>query len=210
MTVFVSRRGWEAQPATRVVALDPTNVRKLFLHHTTGSQRPPFAWVREIQRYHQQTKGWYDIAYSFLVSSDGTVFEGRGWERQGGHTKGHNSSSVGVAYLGDGRQPVPEAALRSIRLLCEEADAVFDRQLQRLGHRDVGATACPGAQLYRWLEAGMPVSGAEVASPEGSPSAGTSTPASGSGAHSASQRVSPVPDLRDGWRRHLDRIRRRH
>jgi hypothetical protein len=208
--MFVSRQAWEAQPPKRVVPLDPAKVTKFFVHHTTGSQRPPFAWMRSIQRYHQQSKGWHDIAYSFLVSSDGTVFEGRGWEAQGGHTKGHNSSSVAVAYLGDGRQPVPEAVLRSIRMLADEADELFGRRLERLGHRDVGATACPGTILYRWVHAGMPLEAAEITPPETSPSAGAETPAKPSDAHSASQRVSIVPDLRDGWLRHLDWIRRRH
>lgn len=208
--MFVYRQAWEAQPPKRIVPLDPAKVRKLFVHHTTGSQRPPFAWMRDIQRYHQQSKGWHDIAYSFLVSSDGTVFEGRGWETQGGHTKGHNSSSIGVAYLGDGRQAVPEAALISIRMLADEADQLFGRELQRLGHRDVGATACPGAILYGWVEAGMPLRSAEITPPETSPSAGTDTPEKPCAAHSASQSVSPVPDLRDGWRRNLDWIRRRH
>lgn len=205
---FVPRDAWGARPATHVVELDPARVTRFFVHHTTGSQRPPFAWVRSIQDFHMDGRGWNDIAYSFLVSSDGTVFEGRGWERQGAHTKGHNSTSVAAAYLGDGSKPVPEAALVSIRQLAEEADERFGR-LERLGHKDVSATACPGSILYGWVCDGMLVSAPESASPETSPAASTSTPEKPSGAHSASQRVSPVPDLRDGWRRHLDRMRRR-
>lgn len=207
---FVPRDAWDARPAKQVVKLDPSKVTKFFVHHTTGSQRPPFAWMRSIQDFHMDGRGWHDIAYSFLISSDGTLFEGRGWDRQGGHTKGHNSSSVAVAYLGDGREPVPEEALVAIRDLADEADRRFGRKLQRLGHKDVGATACPGHVLHAWVQAGMPVKAAEVAPPETSPAPSVIPPEKPCPPQRASESFAPSPGLRDGWLRHLDRIRRRH
>ncbi|HEY7821949.1 MAG TPA: hypothetical protein VIG24_03905, partial [Acidimicrobiia bacterium] len=47
-----------------------------------------------------------------------------------------------------------------------------------------------------------------VSAPE--PPANVPTPETGEvSAQGISERPSPIPDLRDGWRRHLDRIRRR-
>lgn len=41
-----------------------------------------------MQTYHIESKSWDDIGYNFLVGGDGSVYEGRGWDKQGAHTKG--------------------------------------------------------------------------------------------------------------------------
>jgi hypothetical protein len=123
------------------------------LHHTTGAYRDA-STVRAIQAFHQgPERKWADVGYNFLIGGDGTVFEGRGWDVQGAHAKGHNSVSLGVAYIGDGRKPVPDAAKRAILELAAEADRRFGK-LQRVGHRDVGSTVCPGDVLYAWWSSG--------------------------------------------------------
>lgn len=173
------RAGWGAAPARGSTPLNPARVTLLVLHHTTGTYRGVQS-VRGIQAFHQGPERlWSDIAYNFLVAPTGEIFEGRGWGMVGAHAKGRNSESIGVAYIGDGGRSVPEAAKRSILLLAREADERFG-VLRRVGHRDVGSTVCPGDVLYAWW------------------SAGPSLPAA---------RPEPAPDVRDGWRRHLARIR---
>jgi len=150
---IVSRAEWGARAAKSQTVLQPSRVVAFVLHHTTGSYRDA-STVRAIQAFHQgPERGWADIGYNFLVAPDGTVFEGRGWGYTGAHARGHNSTTLGVAFIGDGRQPVPDAAKRSILLLAQEADRRFGR-LNRLGHRDVGATACPGDVLFGWWKSG--------------------------------------------------------
>jgi hypothetical protein len=146
-----SRKDWGAAPAKSTVRLKPEKVTHLFLHHTTGANLDVPAWMRGIQSFHQGQRGWSDIAYNWLVSPDGDVYEGRGWTVQGGHTAGWNSRSVAVAYLGNGDRTVPNDALSSIAAMMDEADRVFGRKLIRQGHRDVGKTECPGVVLYAWL-----------------------------------------------------------
>lgn len=179
---YVTRDEWGAEPARSRSRLHPDRVVSLFVHHTVGAQQHDrAAWVRGIQRFHQIDRGWADVAYSWIVDADGVIYEGRGWSWTGAHTRGHNSTGVAVAYLGDGRQSVPPAALRGIVEVAEEADRVFGRRLERLPHKAVGNTSCPGEVIAAWMTAGMPV-----------------------------DRPKPVvPDLRDGWRRHLRRLRRR-
>lgn len=185
MLTKVSRAAWGASAPRSTQTLDPSRVSRLFVHHTTGAQRPDVAaWVRSIQRFHLYDRRWSDIAYSWLVDRDGYAYEGRGWYRVGAHTKGFNSTAVAVAYLGDGGGPVPAAALRTIRELADEADREFGRRLERLGHRDVGRTACPGDVLYGWVAAGMPVAGVERPEVPDVPAV-----------------RSPVPDLVAGYRR---------
>lgn len=179
------RADWGAASPRSTQILDPSRVARLFVHHTTGAQRDDVAaWMRSIQRFHLYDRGWSDIAYSWLVDRDGRAFEGRGWYRVGAHTRGFNSTAVAVAYLGDGSVAPPVPALRTIRALADEADVLFGRRLERLGHRDVGRTACPGSALYDWVAAGLPVEGVERPEPIGEPA-----------------RRSAVPDLVAGYRR---------
>ena len=140
----------------------------LVLHHTTGT----FAGhqtLRNIQNFHMNSNGWADLGYNWLVSPSGTVYEGRGWGMQGAHARGHNASSIGVAYIGDGRQPVPDAAKFAILRVAAEADRRFG-SLRRVGHRDVGSTVCPGDELYRWWLSGPSLPVAEPSSePQSAP-----------------------------------------
>ena len=41
-----------------------------------------------MQTFHMESKGWDDIGYNFMIGGDGAVYEGRGWDSQGAHTKG--------------------------------------------------------------------------------------------------------------------------
>ena len=204
---IVGRAEWGAKPAVGVTNLVPSRVMLCVLHHTTGTYAGPQT-VRNIQAFHMgPTRKWADIAYSFLVAPDGTIYEGRGWGKQGAHTKGYNSSSVGIAFIGDGRLPVPAPALASIAWLGSEADRRFGT-LRRVGHRDVGSTVCPGDALHGWWMGGavLPavtvpdaLSAAEV------PSKGVVAEKGEVSAQRISERPSPIPDLRDGWLRHMAR-----
>ena len=173
------RHEWGAAPPARpLTPLDPGQVTDVYLHHTTGPQQPEIQpWLRSIQRFHQETRGWNDIGYSYIVDRNGTVWEGRGGN-VGAHTKGFNSRAIGIDYLGDGEQPVPDPALRAINLLIDLMATRYPIRIVR-GHRNVGKTACPGDWLYGWLQAGRPMPAAP----------------------------SPVPDLRKGWLRRLRKFR---
>jgi hypothetical protein len=189
---IVSRAQWGARAASGTTNLVPSRVTMLVLHHTTGTYAG-HQTVRNIQSFHMgPERKWADIGYNFLVAPTGEVFEGRGWGKQGAHARGHNSTSIGVAYIGDGRLSVPEAAKQSILLLAAEADRRFGG-LRRVGHRDVGATACPGDGLYAWWAAG--------------PSLAAPAPKSAPAPKPAPVVVRPVsPDVRDGWRAHMGRM----
>lgn len=38
-----------------------------------------------------ESRNWWDIAYNFLIGGDGAVYEGRGWDSEGSHTKGNTN-----------------------------------------------------------------------------------------------------------------------
>ena len=84
-------------------------VQLAFVHHTvTANDYAPeesAGIVLSIARYHRNSQGWNDIGYQFLVDKYGQVFEGRagGIDQAvvGAQAQGWNSTSTGIACLGD-------------------------------------------------------------------------------------------------------------
>ncbi|MGW8885279.1 FG-GAP-like repeat-containing protein [Streptomyces sp. NPDC055749] len=138
------------------------------------------AMIRSIQAYHVKTQGWGDIGYNFVVDKCGRIFEGsRGGADlpvKARHTLGFNPDTVGISLLGNMETAKPTRAARAAiariagwKLGQYGADplsrttltAEFDNGKHTAGqqvevdriisHRDVMATACPGANLYTQL-----------------------------------------------------------
>lgn len=95
---------------------------------------------------------WDDIGYNFLVSSDGRVYVGRGWDNVGAVVKGYNYHSVGIAFIGTFMKEKPtDAQLKACQQLIEEGV-----RLQKLvpnyilnGARQLSPTESPGDSLYK-------------------------------------------------------------
>ncbi len=129
--------------------------------------------IRSIQAYHMDSNGWSDIAYNFMVDRFGGIWEGRagGTTRPviGAHARGFNTGSVGVSVIGNYQGTAASAAS------LEAVSRITGYRLQEygvgpqtrvnvtslgsttipagqvvnlpavVGHRDVGATSCPGS-----------------------------------------------------------------
>ncbi len=176
----ISRSEWGADESWRQgEARYAAAARFVVIHHTATSssysRSDVPAILRGIYRYHTQTLGWADIGYNLLVDRFGRVFEGRagGIDRAviGAHAAGYNDGSVGVAALGnyDGTTP-PDTLLDGLDRTVAWKLALHDihpgdttahgsSSLPTIvGHRDVGATACPGGHLYRRVRGSDPMS----------------------------------------------------
>jgi hypothetical protein len=132
--------------------------------------------LRGIQAYHMDSNRWSDIGYNFAVDRFGQVWEARSGGPMramvGAHAGGFNTASVGVVLLGDHTSTAPtSASISAISDLIGWRFAVADADprgsynyttktgssryspgttvnLNRVSsHRDVGETACPGAQV---------------------------------------------------------------
>lgn len=135
--------------------LSPVKIRlpsqHLALHHTVTEALPGARDVRDIQDYHMDVNGWYDIGYSFLVDPvDEVVYEGRGAGIRGAHTAGYNAVAHAIAVIGNFEDDRPSDRL--LRLIADLVRHGHDRgwwpESITMGHRDVAATACPGRHLY--------------------------------------------------------------
>jgi hypothetical protein len=162
---IVTRAQWGARPPRSRSTISAGNVA---IHHS-GSPTEAKAGhaecagvVRAIQRYHQDGRGWSDIAYNFLVCPHGVVFEGRGYgvrsAAQG--TNDGNARYHAVCVLG---HDATEQAMAAVREIIGEIRARYEGTDVK-PHSAFKATSCPGDQIRAWLAAGMPV-GAEPAPP---------------------------------------------
>ncbi|XP_049644362.1 N-acetylmuramoyl-L-alanine amidase [Suncus etruscus] len=133
----------------------------LFVHHTYNPGAPCTGFrhcardLRSMQLFHQVTRGWDDIGYSFVVGSDGYVYEGRGWHWLGAHTRGHNSRGFGVSIIGDYSHKLPSE--RALRVLsqdlprCAVRAGLLRPDYALLGHRQLVPTECPGEALFQQI-----------------------------------------------------------
>jgi hypothetical protein len=142
---IVPRSLWGARaPKRRHTITQPT--RELWLHHF-ASEHHGAKGMRDIQNFHMDTKGWSDIAYSYCVDDNGTIYEGRGHGVAGGHTEGRNTISHAICLMGNFHvRPVPKAAMQSAAVLAAHGIRQGWWTGWTGGHRQApgASTACPG------------------------------------------------------------------
>lgn len=131
--------------------------------------------IRAIYSFHARSRRWGDIGYNYIISPDGTVWEGRsgGDGIVAGHTVrsasctkftkadiGFNEGSIGIAVLGTyASEGISFAAVNALSDLIAEKSWEFGIQPSGsgffkdaaypnvLGHRDLDCTSCPGESM---------------------------------------------------------------
>ena len=132
--------GYALKPSSRQI--------KEIIVHCTATRAGVNCTVEDIRRWHKQ-QGWSDIGYHYVVYRDGSVHEGRDVNIAGAHCLGHNTYSIGVAYVGgvarDGKTPADTrtvAQADGLEKLMVELRRMYP-QAQIFGHRDFARKACP-------------------------------------------------------------------
>lgn len=151
----LSRLSWDARPPSG--DMQAHDLRYLTLHHTAAAKpdpSDPAAQIRSHQRFHQDDRGWPDIAYHFLIGPAGEIFEGRHYAFAGDTGTDYDPAGHFLVCLDGnyGTEMANEAQLRSAAALFAWAAINFDLSADTLGgHRDYAATQCPGDALYNVL-----------------------------------------------------------
>jgi hypothetical protein len=162
---FKSRVDWRCPQGPTSPSI--TTVSHLVVHHSAGTNvsNDWSAIVLAIWNLHVYTNGWADVGYNWLISPDGTLFEGRGGgdNVMGAHFCGKNSGTMGVCLIGTYTNATPpdtmmaklseifawKACQRSIDPNTQTFHASTGFNLFGIsGHRDGCATECPGQKVY--------------------------------------------------------------
>jgi hypothetical protein len=159
---YVSRAGWSARaPKARPVLLRDTAVDTVVYHYTASDaderadHNQCAERVRGIQRFHQDTRGWNDIAYNFLVCKHGTIYEGRGIDAKSAATGAANGHTLAVCFLGDDTVSRDDVTPKGRQALVEITRWIRQKRPSAkllAGHRDFMPTSCPGNELYGYIK----------------------------------------------------------
>ena len=148
------------------------------IHHGGPVGGPRFSFKtasetwRSWQAFHMDTNGWNDIGYHFGVDAYGRLYEGRPVTALPAAVGGHNTGSLGIVFLQDGRfhkltflqrrtlkelfeKGIPSRGIPPLKKLAKDPRdgvGVF-------GHREYSgheSNACPGGLIMehlRWRRA---------------------------------------------------------
>ena len=81
--------------------------QKVVVHHSLTKDSGSVSWGA-IRKYHTQVMKWSGIGYhagvELVMSGQEVNYEilmGRMWDKSGAHTRGHNTDSLGICFVGN-------------------------------------------------------------------------------------------------------------
>jgi N-acetylmuramoyl-L-alanine amidase len=115
---IIAREAWAQGQAPPRHAAEYGTIKLAFVHHTVNpngySAGEVPSMLLAIYDYHVQARGFWDIAYNFIIDLYGRIWEGRAGGIDmaviGAQAGGYNAESTGVAVLGDFMDVVPSGA----------------------------------------------------------------------------------------------------
>jgi hypothetical protein len=160
---LVGRESWGAVPPRGRDPLPAQDARGVAVHYSgmDSDEQADHARcagrVRSIQRYHMETQGWLDIAYSHLVCIHGYVFVGRGFgiRTAANGTTAANDGYFAICFLGNdtaGRADLTWPARRALGELIRAYQRRYPRALRVRPHSAFVPTECPGRELQGYID----------------------------------------------------------
>jgi hypothetical protein len=162
--MILPRSAW-VDPAMPVVgpAAIPSSIVRVAIHYTAAPNLSDGdagekagdvpAYLRAIHRDYTVNRG-YSIGYSFAADAYGQAWQLRGLDIKCAANKGMNDTTYAILCLVDGDNPANDPMTAAIREIVATIYAHLGRQVPIVGHRDIGATACPGVGLYAQVKSG--------------------------------------------------------
>ena len=149
---IISRSQWGAKSPRRSFSTN-FSPKKVVIHHTAGSKGRANQ-VRICQSYHQNSCGWSDIGYHYLISHTGEIFEGRPDNVLGTHVAGANKYCVGISAMGHYSkyqcdQPCWNSLVRLTAYVCSKY-RIQPKDI--IGHKNMANKDCPGKYIYSRLD----------------------------------------------------------
>ena len=155
---MLCREAWGARPA--LPGGRPHTITRMTLHHAAvvlGDNRNAPGRLRQHQQFHQNDRGWIDIAYHVSIDRNGNIYELRDTGLAGDTATDYNPAGHFLVLCeGDFDQEIPsEAQLDGAATAFAWASWHFKIGADTLGgHRDFASTSCPGDNLAAHLTSG--------------------------------------------------------
>ena len=128
---------------------------RMTVHHSATNLAPDASHADIVEcmesiRTAHIDRGFADIGYHFAIDNEGRVWEGRSLSYEGAHVAEANPNNLGVVLLGNFEEQNPtESQLTTLDSLVKLLEVKYKIPRTAIyGHRDLGACACPGKNLY--------------------------------------------------------------
>ncbi|WP_087485568.1 peptidoglycan-binding protein [Brachybacterium massiliense] len=179
---ILPRSAWSSTSA-RGTGITWSRVRGIVCHYPAMgkavgvlTQAQEAARLRGWRSYHVNSLGWLDIGYSYAIGQSGRIYSLRG-DRVGGHTYGHNSTTLGVLFIVGDNEPLTaaaKAAFRALRATLRKRGASSGVW----GHREMSgnSTRCPGPFIMGSIRDGSLTGSSAGASKPSTPSKPSPSP----------------------------------
>jgi hypothetical protein len=160
MGEVINRREWGARNPRCQEALPVSSTKGIAVHYSGTMAEADMdggSVMRSHQRYHMDTKGWCDIAYTGEFNDEGERYEGRGFGKRtaaNGTNKG-NDDYYAFCFQGAdkaGRDDVgPKGRMALAEFIYDYQKAASGRMPIVKPHSDFTSTACPGDELRAYI-----------------------------------------------------------
>lgn len=147
-------------------AADPARARRhaithITLHHQGEPFKPgtdPRQYLRNLQTWSRNTKGWLDIPYHYVIDLEGKTYAGRDIAYAGDtNTEYDPSGHALIEVVGSFEEVEPNqqqlaAVVDVMTMLAKKYGVPVENIASHRDHSD--KTVCPGANLYRYVQSG--------------------------------------------------------
>lgn len=151
------------------------DISLLTVHHSAvpiSDARDAPKQVRGHQTFHQQSRGWPDLAYHYVIDPRGFIYQGRDETLRGDTATEYDPAGHFLVCVdGDFNTSTPNDAQIDalVSMLAYGAWAHGVDPSLIAGHRDYASTSCPGDNLYLLVEDGTLRRAVEKRLGEGTP-----------------------------------------
>jgi uncharacterized protein YceK len=138
------------------------SISRITIHHggvAFGEDRDPVEYLRSLQDWSREERGWMDIPYHFVIDLEGKIYEARPLQFPGDTNTTYDPRTHAlIVVVGNYEvRELTEVQFESLAKLTAFLAAEYSIELADIkGHIDYapGETACPGASIYQYLEDG--------------------------------------------------------
>lgn len=154
----IKRQQWGWLPITE--SITNHQISRITIHHggeDFADDKDPVKYLRALQSWGRSDKGWVDIPYHFMIDRQGRIYETRPINIPGDTNTSYDPAGHAlISVMGNyENQQLSAAQLEALIGITAFLAAEFDVALNNIrGHKDYADTACPGADLYRYLQDG--------------------------------------------------------
>lgn len=139
-------------------------VKEIILHCSATVEGKTFT-AADIDKWHK-AKGWKKIGYHYVICIDGKLESGRELFEDGAHCLGHNTTAIGICYIGgldNNNKPKDTRTPEQKETMCQVVHTLLDHFNLTINdvycHNQFANKACPSFTIsefkndyIKWLE----------------------------------------------------------